>query len=202
MLSATTPRTRRCPSRSLARLTYPPGGQFLSPTLAPAARPRLRHPSRELAAGRARTVLPAPRVRRPRPHLSLDPPLLGGSARAGDPQPLPRNVPPSSGGGGNPSSFPPGPGPVVGPRLGRVPAPNTLRKPRKKCWARPGRAPGLPTLAGPRSASPAAAAPPRLSGGRPRSAGSKGGGAGSCWRDRGPARRPAARSLTCQLSSQ
>lgn len=57
LLSATTPWTRRCLGRSLARLTYPPGGQFLSPTLPPAVGPRLRQPSPGRAAGPAQTLL-------------------------------------------------------------------------------------------------------------------------------------------------
>lgn len=117
LLSATTPRTRRCLSRSLARLTrrpvpfaHPAPG---CPPAAPTAEPRTRsRPGPE--------ALPASGVRRPLPHLSPDPPLQGGSAGAVDLQPLPRNVPPNSGGGGNLPSFPrggrPGPGAEAGAR--------------------------------------------------------------------------------------
>lgn len=150
--------------------------------------------ARDSRRGGPRRSFPPPRVRRPRQHLSPRPAPgrvgLGWGPTAPPPQrptqPWGRGPPPSS------------PGPVPAPRLGRVPAPNTLRKPGKKCPpARPGPAPRAPH---PREPAPGLASgcrSPQPSGRRPGRRGEEE-GSRSARHDRGPP----ARSLTCQLSSQ
>lgn len=74
LLSAATPRTRRCPGRSFARLAYPVRGQFLRLSSPPAA--RLRGADTRVGdsqLGGPRSSLVPPRVRRPQQHLSPGP---------------------------------------------------------------------------------------------------------------------------------
>lgn len=201
-MSATTTRTRRCPGRSLARLTYPPRGQFLSPTLPPAARPavqtaepatRSRPGSDALPASGGPAVSGAPepgpappgRVRRDR--VPTAPPPQRPTEQWGRGQaPLhPRWCQAPSGGRGWGAPPPPTPS----ESRGRSDGPGPDRRPGSplsQARARSRRSLPFPSTAGP----PARERP----GGEEKRAAAR--------RDRGPARRPAARSLTCQLSSQ
>lgn len=88
--------------------------------------------------------------------------------RARDPQPLPRNVPPSSGGGGGFPSFPQGGRPRPSAKAGARPRPQYPLKAGEVLG--PDGTGGrlrLLTLSGQHPASPTAAAPPRPSSRRP-----------------------------------
>lgn len=137
-------------------------GPLSSPILAPRCPPaRRRHPSRGLAARRAQTLPSAPKG--PAASAAPEPgtrPSWEGRSGIRTHSPSPAASHPAVGEGAASPPFHGAPSPVPAPRLGRVPAPNTLRKPGKKCWARRDRRLGLPTLTGPHPPSPAAAAPP------------------------------------------
>lgn len=178
-----------------------PGGQFLCLLSPPTARPQLRHPSRGLAAGRAQSLLSAPKG--PAAWAAPEPgtrPSWEGPSGPGIHSPSPATSHPAVGEGAASPPFHRAPGPVRVMRLGRVPAPNALRQPGKKCWAGPGPAPRAPHprepapgLAG-RCRSPSAVRPP-----------ARGRGGGKPQRLAAisrPGAPPPARSLTCQLSSQ
>lgn len=145
MLSATTPWTRRCPDRSFARLTYPARGQFSSPTVATRYRPRLEHPSQgnsQLGGPRLSPLPPRGPVASATPETGTRPSWESRSG-LGIHSPSPATSHPAVGEGVASPPFYRAPGPVPALRLGRVPAPNTLRKPGK-CWAQPGPAPRAP----------------------------------------------------------
>lgn len=115
----------------------------IPPGQVPSARPRpprLRHRAWDSQPRWARTLQPAPKVRRPRQHLSPGPAPPGWRPRPGDPHtaPPPQRPPERWGRGAASSPIPRAPGPVPGPELGRVPAPNALQEPGENGWARPG----------------------------------------------------------------
>lgn len=115
----------------------------IPPGQVPSARPRpprLRHRAWDSQPRWARTLQPAPKVRRPRQHLSPGPAPPGWRPRPGDPHTAPPPQRPTErwGRGAASSPIPRAPGPVPGPELGRVPAPNALQEPGENGWARPG----------------------------------------------------------------